>query len=161
MKKEAFGKLVIDAQESLYRVAKSILYNDEDCKDAISEAITKGFEKLDTLKKDRFAKTWLTRILINECYDILRKSKNVDDIEAHTYELGYEESENYSELYEAILKLDADYRTAIVLYYIEGYRIKEIATMVDSTESAIKKRLARAREKLRTYLEGGLNDEDR
>lgn len=161
MNKEAFGKLVIDAQDSLYRVAKSILYSDEDCKDAISEAIIKGFEKLDTLKKDKFAKTWLTRILINECYDILRKSKNVEDIEAHTYELGYEEQDNYSELYDAIMKLEVDYRTAIVLYYIEGYKIKEIASMVDSTESAVKKRLARAREKLRLYLEGGLKDEDR
>ena len=59
------------------------------------------------------------------------------------------------------MKLEVDYRTAIVLYYIEGYKIKEIASMVDSTESAVKKRLARAREKLRLYLEGGLKDEDR
>lgn len=161
MNKEAFGKLVIESQESLYRVAKSILYSDEDCKDAISEAITKGFEKLDTLKKDRYAKTWLIRILINECYDIHRRNKDLDDIEVHTYELGYEEPDNYSELYEAIMKLEVDYRTAIILYYIEGYKIKEIASMVDSTESAVKKRLARAREKLRLYLEGGLKDEDR
>lgn len=161
MNKEAFGKLVIESQDSLYRVAKSILYSDEDCKDAISEAITKGFEKLDTLKKDRYAKTWLIRILINECYDIHRRNKDLDYIEAHTYELGYEEQDNYSELYEAIIKLDVDYRTAIVLYYIEGYKIKEIASMVDSTETAVKKRLARAREKLRLYLEGGLKDEDR
>ena len=159
MNKEAFGKLVIESQDSLYRVAKSILYSDEDCKDAISEAITKGFEKLDALKKDRYAKTWLIRILINECYDIHRRNKDLDDIEAHTYELGYEEKENYSELYEAIMKLNVDYRTVIVLYYIEGYKIKEIASMVDSTESAIKKRLARAREKLKDYLEGGLTDE--
>ncbi len=161
MNKEAFGKLVIESQESLYRVAKSILYSDEDCKDAISEAITKGFEKLDTLKKDRYAKTWLIRILINECYDIHRVNKDLDDIEAHTYELGYEDKDNYSELYEAIMKLNVDYRTVIVLYYIEGYKIKEIASIVDSTESAIKKRLARAREKLKDYLEGGLTDEDR
>lgn len=161
MNKEAFGKLVIDAQDSLYRVAKSILYSDEDCKDAISEAIIKGFEKLDGLRKDKYAKTWLTRILINECYDILRRRKTIEDIEAHTYELGYEETESYSELYEAIMKLERDYRTAIVLYYIEGYKVKEIASMLDSTESAIKKRLARAREKLRIYLEGGLSHEDR
>ncbi len=161
MNKEVFGKLVIDVQESLYRVAKSILYSDEDCKDAIQEAIAKGFEKLDTLKKDKYAKTWLTRILINECYDIHRRNKDMDDIEAHTYELGWEPPDNYSELYEAIMKLERDYRMTIVLYYIEGYRVKEIASMLDSTESAIKKRLARAREKLKDYLEGGLNDEDR
>lgn len=157
MNREAFGKLVIDAQESMYRVAKTILYSDEDCKDAIQEAIIKGFEKLDSLRKDKYAKTWLTRILINECYDILRRSKATEDIEAHTYELGYDEPEGYSELYEGIMKLERDYRTAIVLYYIEGYKIKEIASMLDSTESAIKKRLARAREKLKDYLEGGLN----
>ena len=75
MTKAVFGDLILQNRESLYRVARSILQNDEDCMDAISEAITKAFEKLNTLKKDEFAKTWLIRILINECYAICRQNK--------------------------------------------------------------------------------------
>ena len=72
MTKEQFGELIMTNKESLYRVAKSVLRNDDDCADAIEEAIVKGFENLRSLKKDEFAKTWLIRILLNECYSIYR-----------------------------------------------------------------------------------------
>lgn len=75
MNKETFARLVIDSTDSLYRVSKSILGNDSDCEDAASEAITIAFQKLDSLKKNEYAKTWLTRILINECFHI-RKHQN-------------------------------------------------------------------------------------
>ena len=74
MKKENFSMQVLQAEDSLYRVAKSILHNDEDCADAIQNGILKAFQKLDTLKNDRYFKTWLTRIVINECYQIIRQA---------------------------------------------------------------------------------------
>lgn len=55
-----------------------MLRNDYDCEDAIQETIVKAFSKIDTLKNDKYAKTWLIRILINECHTIERKlSKHV------------------------------------------------------------------------------------
>ena len=60
----------------MYHIAKSLLYNDADCADAIQEAIVKAFVKLHTLKDDSYAKTWLIRIVMNECYAIMRKEKN-------------------------------------------------------------------------------------
>ncbi len=77
MNKETFAKLVIDSTDSLYRVSKSILRNDSDCEDAVSEAITIAFKKLDSLKKDEYAKTWLIRILIHECYHIRRQQSRI------------------------------------------------------------------------------------
>ncbi len=59
----------------MYHVAKTLLYRDADCADAIQETIVKAFSKLHTLKSDAYAKTWLTRILINECYTVIRKEK--------------------------------------------------------------------------------------
>ena len=58
----------------MYHIAKSLLYNDADCADAIQEAIVKAFAKLHTLKDDSYAKTWLIRIVMNECYAIREKN---------------------------------------------------------------------------------------
>ncbi len=153
MNKQQLGSLILESQESLYRVAKSLLSNDADCGDAICETIARAFEKLHTLKSDAFAKTWLTRILINECHNILRREKKIVYLEDYAEKEETQEQQDYSELYEAIRRLPEEGRLAIVLYYMEGYRVKEIAGIMKTTESAVKKRLARAREKLRIYLE--------
>ena len=61
----------------MYHIAKSLLYNDADCADAIQEAIVKAFVKLHTLKDDSYAKTWLIRIVMNECYATCAKRKKL------------------------------------------------------------------------------------
>lgn len=73
MTAEKMGELMIDSQYQLYLIAKSILFKDEDCADDISEMIVKVFSKLDTLREERYAKTWMIRILLNECYRILER----------------------------------------------------------------------------------------
>ena len=77
MTKDVFIKEVRDAESMLYHISKSILKNDSDCGDAVQETILKAYEKLPTLKKEKYFRTWITRILINECKGILRKRKNV------------------------------------------------------------------------------------
>lgn len=77
MTKETLGQLIINSEETMYHIAKSLLYNDADCADAIQEAIVKAFAKLHTLKDDSYAKTWLIRIVMNECYAIMRKEKKI------------------------------------------------------------------------------------
>ena len=71
MTNEEFVRHISDARSSMYHVAKAILKNDEDCADAIGEAVLRAFDKIDTLKQEKYFKTWLTRILLNECYKIL------------------------------------------------------------------------------------------
>jgi len=65
-----------------------------------------------------------------------------------------EEKEDYSGLYEAIFSLSEDYRVAVVMHYIEGYRIREIAEILEIPESTVKTRLGRARQRLKKLLEG-------
>lgn len=156
MTKDELGDLIIDSQTTLYNISKSILYNDDDCSDAIQETIAKAFDKIHTLKKSEFAKTWLTRILINECYSILNRKKRIISIHEVEDSLSTESKADYSELYEALMTLPTDIRVAIILYYMEGYKIKEIASLQNTTESAVKKRLVRGRSKLRENLEGGM-----
>ena len=75
MTKQELGDLIIAFTDDFYRIAKAILKEDADCEDAMSSAIVKGFSKICTLKQKEYAKTWFSRILINECQMILRKRK--------------------------------------------------------------------------------------
>ncbi len=152
MKKEQLGELIIASEDTLYHVAKTLLYNDADCADAIQEAIVKAFTNLHTLRKDSYAKTWLIRIVINECYAIMRKQKNIVSLEEYQNQEAVW-PEDYSDLYEAVSQLPKESRICVTLYYLEGYSVKETAKILDVTESAVKNRLMRARERLRSELE--------
>lgn len=152
MTKEQLGDLIIASEESLYRVARTLLQNDADCADAIQESIVKAFSSFHTLKKDEYARTWLTRILINECYGIMRKEKRLVSLESVAEKVTYG-MQDYTDLYIAVSRLPVDMRSAVMLYYSEGFSVKEIAEIEDTTESAIKNRLFKARKQLRSQLE--------
>lgn len=155
MTKERLGTLILDSERQLYSTAKTILQNDQDCADAIQETIVKAFSKIDTLKNERFAKTWLIRILINECYTLLRKSSKLISLEdiGEMTELAADEKDDYSDLYRAVTSLKQELRLPVILYYIEDFSIKEIAQILEITEGAVQKRLARARGKLKCELQ--------
>lgn len=136
----------------MYHVAKTLLYNDADCSDAIQEAIVKAFSSIHTLRKDAYAKTWLIRIVINECYAIMRREKKLVSLEDYSVEEAAEERTDYSDLYEALSHLSEEIKLTVTLYYIEGYSVKEVAALMNTTESAVKNRLVRARNKLKKEL---------
>ena len=125
MTKEQLGTLILDSERQMYVTAKGILKNDQDCGDAIQETIVKAFSKIQTLKKDNYAKTWLIRILINECHNILRKRKDQVslDVEGQKISEKMQEKKDYSELYQAVSSLKEDLRMPIVLYYIEEFSV--------------------------------------
>ena len=108
MTKDVFIKEVRDAEAMLYHISKSILKNDSDCGDAVQETILKAYEKLSTLKKEKYFRTWITRILINECKGILRKRKNVIPYEEYMDNMKMTEEDRYSQLYMAIMELPED-----------------------------------------------------
>lgn len=156
LQKEQLGELILDSQEQLYRVAKTILRSDDDCADAIQNCIVKAFTKLHTLKSEKYAKSWLIRILINACYDLARENQKViplaDVREMESTQDAVRTCGEYTELYEALMKLAETERLVVELYYLEGYRIREIADILEITENAVKKRLFRARENLKMQL---------
>lgn len=153
MEKEQLGQLIIASSDTMYHIAKTLLYNDADCADAIQEAIVKAFSKYHTLKKDAYAKTWLIRILINECYSILRQKSRTIPMDSPLMGQPLPHTQDYSDLYEALAALPDDMRLAVTLYYMEGYSVKEIADLLKTSESAVKNRLLRARKKMRRILE--------
>lgn len=154
MTKENLGRLILESERQMYLTAKTILRNDQDCGDAIQEAIVKAFQKIDTLRQDKYAKTWLMRILINECYSLLRReSRYVSMEEMRELSIGEaEEKKDYSDLYSAVRSLKEELRIPVILYYGEDFSIREIAQILEITEGAVQKRLFRARMQLRDRL---------
>lgn len=153
MDKEEFTRAVLEYESTLYRVAKSMLGSEADCADAAQNALLRAWEKQHTLRDTAYFKTWLTRILINECRAMLRQRARFVPLEAEIAE-GEIAPEGGGELYEAVMGLDEKYRLPVVLHYIEGFKTAEIAAMLRLPEGTVKTRLRRAREILREELEG-------
>lgn len=159
MTKEKFTQEVLAAEKNLFYVAKSILKKDEDCADAMQNAILSAYSKRHTLKEERYFKTWITRILINECYSLLRGRKELVSYEEYIQTAPQTGSETYSEIYLEIEKLEERYRVPFVLHYVEGYSAREIAEMLGTTEGSIKTRLYRGRNRLKEQLKGAVGYE--
>ena len=71
--KQTFVTLIDEKSQMLYRVARSILRNEEDCNDALQESVMKAWASRHKLREDRYFATWITRIVIHECRTIQRK----------------------------------------------------------------------------------------
>lgn len=125
------------------------------CLTSYPYTIVKAFSNVGTLKNDNYARTWLIRILINECYSLVRKSSKFIPLEnlADRQEPESEKTKNYSELYTAVNSLKEELRLPVILYYIEDFSVKEIAQILEISEDAVQNRLARARGKLRQELQ--------
>lgn len=150
---DEIGQLIVDNMQSLYRVAFSILRNDEEIYDAISNTTVIVFEKIKTLKKEEFFKTWITRILMNECYKIYNQNKKIIHLETYKQEeLSYNDTYVDLEMKTFIKSLDKDLQKIVVLYYFEEFSVKEIAELVKVPEGTVKSRLSRARNELSKLL---------
>lgn len=152
MDKEQFARQVISLQRSLYRVAASYLRGESDRLDAVSEAITRAWEKRHTLRDPAFFRTWITRILIRECVNIQRRQKRSIPVEQMPEEESEDEDERVAVLRRAIERLPQRHRTMIVLHYMEGYDVRETARIMGTTKGAVCAGLARAREALRRMI---------
>ena len=153
--KEAFVKLVENYQVSMYKTAIAILQNDEDAADAIQETILKCYEKLSALKKDSYFKTWMIRILINNCNEMLRHKGRV--FPTMEMEEGIFEEPGYvdCEWKEILASLDEKYQVVMLLYYSKSLSVKEIAALLEISQNTVLTRLSRARKQLRAEYEGG------
>ena len=150
MDKDDFSLRISSAQGSMYRIARSYLRSEQDCLDAISEAILKAWQKADTLREPQYFSTWLTRILIRECINIQRKQKRMPQLEALAEQPAPPAEDETLRL--ALDALPQKLRTIVVLHYMEGYQVQEIARALGTTKGAVCGRLSRARDALRALL---------
>lgn len=156
MDKEEFLRLALDAEPTLFHVSFSILHNEQDCADAVQEAILKAYENRHKLKEIKYFKTWIVRIVINECYSILRKKKHFqtyDDavLKDDAYLSAYIKEE-YIDLYQAVDRLGQKKKICVILYYFEGYSAAETAEVLKISVGTVKSRLSHARKELKGLL---------
>lgn len=150
MDKQEFARRVTQMQGSLYRVAASYLRGESDRLDAVAEAIARAWEKRGTLREEAWFATWMTRILIRVCVDIQRRQKRMTPVDTLPETPTGEDS--CAALREAVDSLPQKLRTMVILYYMEGYEVLEVARIMGTTKGAVCAGLSRAREKLRTML---------
>lgn len=152
----SFEELIEMQKVQMYKTAKAILKNEDDVCDAIQEALISAYKNIANLKNENYFKTWIIRITINKCYDIIHK--NSLNSEKNEKTVFYEESESPGsietkiDLEYAIKQIDEDLRIVTVLYYYDDIPVKEISKMLNIPIGTVKSKLSRARDDLYNIL---------
>lgn len=152
---EAFEQLIKENKLKMYKVAKSILKNEDDICDAIQNALMSAYSNLNKLQNNKYFSTWLIRILINKSYDIINKNQKsystTTDIDEYNSDENLKSFDSYNSesLIENILcELEDDLKTITVLYYYNDYSVGDISIILNIPEGTVKSRLSRARKKI-------------
>lgn len=150
--KETFVDLIQQNKISLYRLSKSILKNEADVEDAISETILKAYKSIDNLKSFDSFKPWLMKILVNECYSILKQHKKIELQEDFSACTGSYEDKHGDGLMVYLERLEENFKSVVILFYYEDLSIKDISKILKISEGTVKSRLSRAKAKLREIM---------
>lgn len=121
-------------------------------KDAFQNSIIKAYEGILYLKKNEYFKTWLIKILINECNAILRANKKVLPIEEVQSDTKVSDEFSKLELTNAVNSLPEDLKVVTTLFYFEDIPQKDIAKISNIPEGTVLSKLSRARNKLYEML---------
>ena len=155
-KQEKFLTLYEPIHNRFERFCRARVYGDLDYQDLMNETLLLAFEKLDTLKTDQAFLSFLfgiaVRILANK-----KKKKKEDAYTSKSNLLADNSADTALQtdvhfLHQALAQLNEDQRECIILFEISGFSIKEICDIQQASESAVKQRLKRGREKLQAIL---------
>lgn len=159
---DAFITLIERSQDTLKRIAFAWLKNEDDVADAIQDTILDAYEHIGQLKKPQYFKTWLVKILINNCTKIYRKNKNHFKYEVSTGEYDEESWGNvqiselsYSdvEFFDLLRALPEDSRVIFQLYFGEQFTTAEIARLLHMKENTVKSKIYRGKKQLKQQVE--------
>lgn len=152
---QAFNELIEENKLKMYKTARAILKNEEDICDAIQETLISAYKNINKLQENKYFSTWIIRILINKCYDIISKNKKIEnftDISAAEEVKVYDNYDSESIVNKVLNEIDEELKVVTVLYYYDGFSVKEISEMLKIPEGTVKSRLSRARDKLYILL---------
>ena len=153
--KDAFCEHIRLCEKAMYSLAFSIVRNDSDAGEIISESIYRAYKNLDTLKNENYFKPWMLRIVHNTAVEMIRKnSKIITSEETPNIPDDSPENEITARLTirEAVNSLKQPYRTVVVLFYYENLSVSKIAQITSTNVVVVKKQLSRARKMLREIL---------
>ena len=153
-------ELIYTYSDYLYRIAYSYVKDEQAAEEVVQDVFFKFYKTSSRFENKAHIKTYLTRMIINRCYDYLRSWKHkkntifevihqkIKGVDLETIE---QEEETF--IWQSILLLPVKYRETIILYYYEELSIKEIAELLQTPESTIKSRLQRGRLQLKSSLQ--------
>ncbi len=150
---ESFIRLVEEHKQSMLKVAYGFFSDPEDVADVMQQTVLNAYEHIGELKKAAYFKTWLIRILINNCNRLYNSRKHVvtgtELIEGKYFDV-YPEDNDFFYLLSLLHKDD---RTIFQLYYGEEYTTKEIGRLLGIKESTIRSRIHRGKEQIRSQIQ--------
>lgn len=131
----------------LFRLCLITLGNAHDAEDAVQETLLRYLQRSPEFENEEHEKAWLIKVAVNQCRDILRYKRRhpIADKEAITE---FTEERDESGILEALLTLPERFRLVLILYYVEEYSIREIASAIGRSTSAVKMRLQKGRKML-------------
>lgn len=158
---DAFKQLVQSIENDLYRIAKTRLRNDDDIMDAIQNTMIYTYKNSKKIKNLEFFKTWMIRILINECNKIYNSNKKNDEIfnrivknsSFHSYDNPIQNINDKINFENLIDKLNYDERIIITLHYNSQFSCSQIAKILNISVNTAKSRLTRGTNKLKKLYE--------
>lgn len=144
--------------DDVLRLCTAYLGQRQLAEDAFQETFVKAWRNLPSFRGECQVKTWLSRIAVNTCRDMLRTgwlrmwrvSRPVEELE----NLAAPEMASPSPVRDAVLALPGKYREAVVLYYYQNMNIREIAQLLRLSPNSVSTRLRRARAQLQKQLKG-------
>ena len=155
-----FQELVKNYSDMIYNIAKRYLGNAEDAKDIVQETFIKYINQIKQkgeFENEDYIKHWLIRVALNLCNNEVSSARHKRNVSIENYKelesiVDFNSKIVCSELLD---KLSKKYRNVFVLFYFEDLKISEISKLLNISESSVKTRLKRAREKLRKAFKDG------
>ncbi|MEJ8548854.1 RNA polymerase sigma factor [Brevibacillus borstelensis] len=160
---QAYARLVDKYKGKIFAYLYRMIGQKQDAQDLAQEVFTKAYFQLDKFQLDRNFSAWLYRVAANHCLDELRRRKRavkttgeeVELIESETPEDAFLQKEQKQVLLCQVMRLEEEYRSVLVLRYIDQLSYKEISEALALPMTTVQMRLHRARKKLREGLEKG------
>ena len=156
-KENDINKVIEKYSDMVYRIALTRTGCIENAEDIFQDVFIKFSEKKPKFENEEHEKAWFIRVTINMTKNMNNSSWNKKIVtldESITFETKEE-----NEVFSVVCQLPQNYKTVIYLSYYEGYKVKEIASLMKTREGTVKTWLFRAREILREKLEGGFENE--
>lgn len=155
---ELFEQKYRACEKNLFLVATAYLHNTEDAKDCLQEAAIRAYLSYDRLQNKAYFKTWMTRIVINQCKDFLKSRTNTEELR-DDLDVFYEMPSSELEIMDALCRLPPEMAKYISLRFYVGLTYEETAKSLRIPVSTVKYQTKRALCALRTMLKGDLDDE--
>ena len=153
--REWFAREIHDSRISLYRLALSITGDPHEAEEAVAEAVYRAYVKFYSLRDREKFHSWILKITANAARGLCRRREKTISLEEVSVKPVVPGPESDHALWQVVQMLSQDQREAVVLFYYEDLPTEEIARILGTTPGAVRVRLSRAREKLRSILKEG------